>query len=84
MSALVGDHTVYFTSNPATGDGMAAWKDKLVSGEYVATLTDNGKEISKSKVSLAKVTVKVGDKTESLFTQLVSGTATVDLDAINS
>ena len=79
VSELANDQTVFFTANPVTGDTMATWMDKLVSGEYTASLTDNGKEISTAKVSLAKVTAKVGDNSASQFVQLVDGKKTVKL-----
>ena len=85
VADLVNDQTVTFTSNPLTGDTMAAWKDKLVSGEYTVSLTDNGKEISIAKVSLAKITVKVGDSTNSKLFQLKDGkNSTVKLEDINA
>ena len=85
VSELANDQTVTFTSNPLTGDTMAAWKDKLVSGEYTVSLTDNGKEISVAKVSLAKITVKVGDSTDSKLFQLKDGkNSTVKLEDINA
>ena len=80
VTELAGNKAVFFTDNALSSDKWAAYKSNLVAGDYTVTLTDNGKEISAQKITLATITVTVGSKTKSGLGQ-VKGTA--DLRVIN-
>ena len=80
VANLAGAKAVFFTDKALSSDKWAAYKSNLVAGDYKISLTDNGKEVSTQKVTLATITVKVGNRTETGLGQ-VKGTA--DLTAIN-
>ena len=79
-TALAYIHSFYFTDNPASGDNQATSKSNLVSGDYTVELLDGDSVISSYKLTLCKVTVSVGENTESIFAAKGS---TVTLDDIN-
>ena len=84
VSELKGSHVVSFSDKALSSDDMATYKRNLLAGEYKVTLTDNGKEVSSQKLSLATITVKVGSKTETGLAQVKGSVNLTEINGLGS